>query len=79
MSDCLNFGSPERPEVMWQFAQAVDGIRDACLAFEIPVVSGNVSFYNETEGVAIPPTPTIAMVGIVRHARAADAVVQSDR
>ncbi|HZR81973.1 MAG TPA: phosphoribosylformylglycinamidine synthase subunit PurL [Candidatus Binatia bacterium] len=66
VSDCLNFGSPERAEVMWQFQQAVNGIRDACLAFHIPVVSGNVSFYNETEGVAIPPTPTIAMVGLVR-------------
>jgi phosphoribosylformylglycinamidine synthase len=64
VSDCLNFGNPERPEIMWQFAQAIDGIRDACLAFGIPVVSGNVSFYNETEGRAIPPTPTIAMVGL---------------
>jgi phosphoribosylformylglycinamidine synthase subunit PurL len=69
VSDCLNFGSPERADVMWQFQQAVNGIRDACLAFRIPVVSGNVSFYNETEGRAIPPTPTIAMVGIVRTPR----------
>jgi len=66
VSDCLNFGNPERPEIMWQFEQAVNGIRDACLAFRLPVVSGNVSFYNETEGRAIPPTPTIAMVGLVR-------------
>ncbi len=66
ISDCLNFGSPERPDVMWQFEQAIAGIRDACNAFDIPVVSGNVSFYNETEGKAIPPTPTIAMVGLLR-------------
>jgi phosphoribosylformylglycinamidine synthase len=66
VSDCLNFGNPERPEVMWQFQQAIAGIRDACLALSVPVVSGNVSFYNETEGRAIPPTPTVAMVGLVR-------------
>ena len=66
MSDCLNFGNPERPEIMWQFQQAIAGIRDACIALDLPVVSGNVSFYNETEGRAIPPTPTIAMVGLVR-------------
>ena len=66
VTDCLNFGNPERPQIMWQFAQAVDGIRDACNAFGVPVVSGNVSFYNETEGRAIPPTPTIAMVGLLR-------------
>ena len=66
ISDCLNFASPERPEVMWQFEQAVAGIRDACAAFETPVVSGNVSFYNETDGRGIPPTPTIAMVGLLR-------------
>jgi len=69
VSDCLNFGSPERPEVMWQFEQAIAGIRDACAAFDTPVVSGNVSFYNETEGKAIPPTPTIAMVGLLRAAK----------
>ncbi len=69
VSDCLNFGNPERPEIMWQFEQAVNGIRDACAAFHLPVVSGNVSFYNETEGRAIPPTPTIAMVGLVRAAQ----------
>jgi len=69
ISDCLNFGSPERPEVMWQFEQAIAGIRDACAAFDVPVVSGNVSFYNETEGRAIPPTPTIAMVGLLESRR----------
>ena len=66
LSDCLNFGSPERPEVMWQFQQAIAGMRDACLALGIAVVSGNVSFYNETEGRAIPPTPTVASVGILQ-------------
>lgn len=66
LSDCLNFGSPERPEVMWQFQQAIAGMRDACLALGVAVVSGNVSFYNETEGRAIPPTPTVASVGILQ-------------
>ena len=66
LSDCLNFGNPEKPEVMWQFQQAIAGMREACLALGIAVVSGNVSFYNETEGKAIPPTPTIATVGILQ-------------
>ncbi|MGH7818342.1 MAG: AIR synthase related protein, partial [Candidatus Binatia bacterium] len=65
VTDCLNFGSPEKPEVMWQFQQAIAGIRDACLALGTPVVSGNVSFYNETEGRPIPPTPAIGMVGLL--------------
>ena len=65
LSDCLNFGNPEKPEVMWQFVQAIDGMRAACEALEVAVVSGNVSFYNETDGQAIPPTPTVAMVGIL--------------
>ena len=65
LSDCLNFGNPEKPEVMWQFTQAIDGMRDACAALDLAVVSGNVSFYNETDGQAIPPTPTVAMVGIL--------------
>jgi phosphoribosylformylglycinamidine synthase len=65
LSDCLNFGNPEKPEVMWQFVQAIDGMRAACEALEVAVVSGNVSFYNETDGQAIPPTPTVAMVGIM--------------
>jgi phosphoribosylformylglycinamidine synthase len=64
ITNCLNYGNPERPEIMWQFRRGVEGLRDAALALEVPVVSGNVSFYNETEGRAIPPTPTIAMVGI---------------
>ncbi|HET9551280.1 MAG TPA: phosphoribosylformylglycinamidine synthase subunit PurL [Candidatus Binatia bacterium] len=65
LTDCLNFGSPENPEVMWQFAQVIQGMRAACLALNVPVVSGNVSFYNETDGVPIYPTPTIGMVGIM--------------
>lgn len=65
ITDCLNFGSPDDPEVLYQFVKAIDGIRSACLALNIPVVSGNVSFYNETKGVPIYPTPTIGMVGIV--------------
>ena len=65
LSDCLNFGNPEKPEVMWQFQHAIAGMRDACLALGLAVVSGNVSFYNETEGKAIPPTPTVATVGIL--------------
>ncbi|MGH7844988.1 MAG: phosphoribosylformylglycinamidine synthase subunit PurL [Candidatus Binatia bacterium] len=65
LSDCLNFGSPERPDVMWQFSEVVRGLRDACLALEVPVVSGNVSFYNETDGQPIFPTPAVAMVGLL--------------
>lgn len=63
LTDCLNFGSPEVPETMWRFARAVDGIAEACAALDVPVVSGNVSLYNETEGRAILPTPTVAIVG----------------
>jgi phosphoribosylformylglycinamidine synthase len=66
LTDCLNFGSPERPEIMRQFALAVDGMADACRALEVPIVSGNVSLYNETDGRAILPTPTIGAVGLVR-------------
>ena len=65
LTDCLNFGSPESPEVMWQFAQVIQGMRDACIALKVPVVSGNVSFYNETDGVPIYPTPTVGMVGLL--------------
>jgi phosphoribosylformylglycinamidine synthase len=67
ITDCLNFGSPERPEIMWQFAECIRGISEACVALETPVVSGNVSFYNETEGRAVLPTPTVGMVGILEH------------
>lgn len=64
ITDCLNFGNPENPEVMWQFAQSCEGIKEACLALNTPVVSGNVSLYNETNGVSVYPTPAIAMVGL---------------
>ncbi len=66
VSDCLNFGNPEKPEVMWQFSQAIDGMAEACEIFDCPVISGNVSFYNDTRGESIPPTPVVAMVGLVR-------------
>jgi len=65
LTDCLNFGSPERPEVMWQFKEAVEGIKEACLALDVPVIGGNVSFYNETGETAIYPTPTIGMLGLI--------------
>jgi phosphoribosylformylglycinamidine synthase len=64
ITDCLNFGNPENPTIMWQFVEACNGIAEACRAFATPVVSGNVSFYNETEGQSIFPTPTIGMVGL---------------
>ncbi|MDR2034859.1 MAG: phosphoribosylformylglycinamidine synthase subunit PurL [Helicobacteraceae bacterium] len=65
ISDCLNFGNPENPEVMWQFKEACEGIKEACLKLKTPVVSGNVSLYNESGGKSIFPTPTIAMVGLL--------------
>jgi phosphoribosylformylglycinamidine synthase subunit PurL len=65
ITNCLNYGNPERPEIMWQFIKGVEGLRDAAAAFDLPVISGNVSFYNETDGRAIPPTPTIAVVGVL--------------
>ncbi|MER3445855.1 MAG: phosphoribosylformylglycinamidine synthase subunit PurL, partial [Candidatus Dadabacteria bacterium] len=69
ITDCLNFGSPEKPEIMWQFKKSVEGISEAARRLGTPVVSGNVSFYNETEGRAIYPTPTIAMVGLISGIR----------
>jgi phosphoribosylformylglycinamidine synthase II len=68
VTDCMNFGSPERPEILWQFAEAIDGIADACRALDLPVVGGNVSLYNETLGQAILPTPIIGVVGILEDA-----------
>jgi phosphoribosylformylglycinamidine synthase II len=65
LTDCLNFGNPEKPEIMWQFREGVRGLRDACTVLGIPVVSGNVSFYNETDGRPIPPTPIVAVVGLL--------------
>ena len=69
ITNCLNFASPERPEVMWSFSEVIDGMAEACRVFETPVVSGNVSFYNETEGRGILPTPVIGMVGLVEDVR----------
>jgi phosphoribosylformylglycinamidine synthase len=69
ITNCLNFASPERPEVMWSFSETIDGMAEACRAFETPVVSGNVSFYNETEGRGILPTPVIGMVGLLEDVR----------
>jgi phosphoribosylformylglycinamidine synthase II len=66
LTDCLNFGNPERPEVMEQLARAIDGVAAACTALGVPIVSGNVSLYNETDGRSILPTPTLAAVGLVR-------------
>jgi phosphoribosylformylglycinamidine synthase len=73
VTDCLNFGSPERPEILWQLAQAVEGIAEACRALQLPVVGGNVSLYNETAHAqggtqAILPTPIIGVVGVLEDA-----------
>ena len=68
LTNCLNFGSPERPEIMGQFAEAVEGIAAASRALEIPVTGGNVSFYNETLGQAILPTPVVGVVGLLDDA-----------
>ncbi|HMC09091.1 MAG TPA: phosphoribosylformylglycinamidine synthase subunit PurL, partial [Actinomycetota bacterium] len=68
VTNCLNFGNPERPDVMWSFAESVRGLGDACRALGTPVTGGNVSFYNETAGRSIDPTPVVGMVGIVADA-----------
>ena len=68
-TDCLNFGNPEKPEIGWELAQAIDGIAAACEALGVPVVSGNVSLYNETNGRAIHPTPVVGAVGLVEDVR----------
>ncbi|MDR7188355.1 phosphoribosylformylglycinamidine synthase [Microbacterium sp. BE35] len=65
VTDCLNFGSPENPEVMWQFSQAVDGLSDGCLELGVPVTGGNVSFYNQTGDQPIFPTPVVGVLGII--------------
>ncbi len=69
LTDCLNFGNPERPEIMAEFAACIEGMAEACRALDFPVVSGNVSLYNETNGVAIPPTPAIGGVGLIADSR----------
>ncbi len=65
VTNCLNFGNPEKPEVMWQFVESVEGMAEACRAFSIPVTGGNVSFYNDTEGLSIFPTPVLGVVGLI--------------
>lgn len=65
ITDCLNFGSPENPSVMWQFGEVCEGIKEACEVLKTPVVSGNVSLYNQTNGIDIYPTPSIGMVGLI--------------
>ena len=67
-TNCLNFGNPERPEIMWQFVEAVEGLADACRALDVPITGGNVSLYNETDGQAIYPTPIIGVVGLIEDA-----------
>ncbi len=69
ITNCMNFGNPERPVVMWQFAESIRGMSDACLAFDTPVTGGNVSFYNESGGSAIWPTPVIGMLGLLEDYR----------
>jgi phosphoribosylformylglycinamidine synthase II len=69
VTDCLNFGSPEKPEVAWELAEAIEGMARACEILGVPVVSGNVSLYNETDGRAIPPTPVVGCVGLVGDVR----------
>ncbi len=67
-TNCLNFGNPEKPEVMWQFTEAIDGIAEACRALETPITGGNVSFYNETLGKPIYPTPILGVLGLIEDA-----------
>jgi phosphoribosylformylglycinamidine synthase len=69
-TNCLNFGNPEKPDVMWQFARAVEGMGAACRALDIPITGGNVSLYNETDGRAVLPTPVIGVVGVIEDASA---------
>jgi phosphoribosylformylglycinamidine synthase subunit PurL len=70
-TNCLNFGNPEKPEVMWQFSEAVDGVAEACRALSIPITGGNVSFYNDTLGKSIDPTPIVGVLGLIENAAAA--------
>jgi phosphoribosylformylglycinamidine synthase subunit PurL len=67
-TNCLNFGNPQKPEIMWQFAKAVEGMGAACRALDIPITGGNVSLYNETDGRAVLPTPVLGVVGLIEHA-----------
>jgi phosphoribosylformylglycinamidine synthase len=65
VTDCLNFGNPETPEVYWELSEAIDGLAEACRALDVPIVSGNVSLYNESNGVAVKPSPIVGMVGLI--------------
>src|SRR5438034_2856652 len=76
--NCLNFGDPEHPEVMWQFTEAVEGMSEACEALGIPVIGGNVSFYNASQGVDIHPTPVVGVLGLIDELRAAPPGVRLD-
>jgi phosphoribosylformylglycinamidine synthase len=67
-TNCLNFGNPQRPDIMWQFARAVAGLGDACRVLEIPITGGNVSLYNETDGRGVLPTPVLGVVGLIEDA-----------
>jgi phosphoribosylformylglycinamidine synthase len=67
-TNCLNFGNPEKPDVMWQFVRAVEGMGDACRALDVPITGGNVSLYNETDGRAVLPTPVVGVVGLIDDA-----------
>src|SRR4029079_7997046 len=67
-TNCLNFGNPERPEIMWQLVEGIEGIAEACVALAVRITGGNVSLYNETDGKAIYPTPIIGVVGLIADA-----------
>lgn len=79
--DCLNFGNPEKPDVLWQFKTCIEGMSDVAEAFEAPVISGNVSFYNETEGVKINPTPAVGVIGVekIKNIRTMDFKEENDK
>ncbi len=68
-TDCLNFGNPEKPEVGWELSESIEGMAQACEALGLPIVSGNVSLYNDTDGRSIPPTPVVGCVGLVPDVR----------
>src|SRR4029453_2729063 len=67
-TNCLNFGNPQRPEIMWQLVESIEGIAEACRALDVPITGGNVSLYNKTDGKAIYPTPTLGVVGLIEDA-----------
>ena len=76
--DCLNFGNPEKPEVFWQFKEAVSGMSDVAGKFNTPFISGNVSFYNETEGVTVNPSPIVGTVGVVENTKIKTMTLKDD-